>query len=113
MIGITRQISNGTGRHTRADHAYQCGSAGERPIQGGTVRIAWQLPMLQRNGQPFVGMDPSDPSTYVRPWNPRPGMIGRLNSDGAQEQAYSDTGTRSNPASWAAIAGGRPRRRPR
>jgi hypothetical protein len=28
-------------------------------------------------------MDPTDRSTWVRPWNPAPGMIGWLNYDGA------------------------------
>jgi hypothetical protein len=41
---------------------------------------------------PFVGMDPSDPSTYVRAWNPRGGMIAYLNFDGAQAQALTPTG---------------------
>jgi hypothetical protein len=29
-------------------------------------------------------MDPSDPVTWVRPYNPQPGMIGYLNFDGAK-----------------------------
>jgi hypothetical protein len=33
--------------------------------------------------RPYVGMDPTDRSTWVRPWNPAPGMIGWLNYDGA------------------------------
>jgi len=32
---------------------------------------------------PYHGMDPSDPVTWVRPYNPQPGMIGWLNFDGA------------------------------
>lgn len=32
---------------------------------------------------PYVGMDPSDPVTWVRQYNPVPGMIGYLNFDGA------------------------------
>jgi hypothetical protein len=32
---------------------------------------------------PYTGMDPSDPVTWVRPYNPQPGMIGWLNFDGA------------------------------
>lgn len=32
---------------------------------------------------PYQGMDPSDPVTHVRPYNPQPGMIGWLNFDGA------------------------------
>jgi hypothetical protein len=37
-------------------------------------------------------MDPSNPATWVRPWNPQPGMIGRLNFDGAQLQARQPAG---------------------
>jgi hypothetical protein len=33
--------------------------------------------------RPYVGMDPSDPSTYVRPYRPAPGMVAWLNYDGA------------------------------
>jgi hypothetical protein len=33
--------------------------------------------------RPYVGMDPTDRATWVRPWNPQPGMIGWLNFDGA------------------------------
>lgn len=31
-----------------------------------------------------LGMDPSDPSTYSRPYNPQPGMFARLHQDQAQ-----------------------------
>jgi hypothetical protein len=33
---------------------------------------------------PYMGMDPSDPTTWTRPYNPQPGMIGQLNFDGAK-----------------------------
>jgi hypothetical protein len=33
---------------------------------------------------PYQGMDPSDPITWTRPYNPQPGMISYLNIDGAQ-----------------------------
>lgn len=32
---------------------------------------------------PYQGMDPSDPVTWVRPYNPQGGMVGWLNFDGA------------------------------
>ena len=35
---------------------------------------------------PYVGMDPSDPITWVRPYRPRPGMVALLNFDGAKPQ---------------------------
>jgi hypothetical protein len=40
----------------------------------------------------YQGMDPSDPATYTRPWNPRPGMIAYLNYDGAQAQSRQPAG---------------------
>jgi hypothetical protein len=47
---------------------------------------------------PYQGMDPSDPTTYVRRYNPAPGMIAYLNFDGAQPNA---TQTVANPPrSW-------------
>jgi hypothetical protein len=44
---------------------------------------------------PYVGMDPSDPVTWVRPYNPAPGMQAQLNFDGAnpnQTQTVSRKG---------------------
>jgi hypothetical protein len=37
------------------------------------------------SGYGYLGMDPSDPTTWPRPFNPQPGMIGWLNfyGDGA------------------------------
>jgi hypothetical protein len=31
--------------------------------------------------RPYVGMDPSDPGTWSRPYNPQRGMFGRLHDD--------------------------------
>lgn len=65
---------------------------------------------------PWAGMDPSDPATWVRPWNPQPGMIARLNFDGANIRVSGQTdmgGLWGNPASQLTYAGTRPRRRPR
>jgi hypothetical protein len=50
---------------------------------------------------PYVGMDPSDPVTWTRPYNPQPGMIAQLNFDGAY------------PNSGQVISGPAPRRRRR
>jgi hypothetical protein len=33
--------------------------------------------------RPYVGMDPSDPSTWSRPYNPQEGMFGRFHADQA------------------------------
>lgn len=69
---------------------------GPRPCSGGTMVMA-PLP-AGLNGEPFLGMDPSAPASWVRPWNPQPGMIARLNFDGAQCQAYTPMGgTWRNP----------------
>ena len=83
-----------------------------RPCAGGTVVMA-PLP-VGANGQPYLGMDPSDPLTYVRPWNPAAGMVAQLNFDGAQAQGSTAMGgTWRNPPSQMRRAAGRPKRRPR
>jgi len=61
-----------------------------RPLPGGAVVLA---PMpVGADGQPFLGMDPSAPATWVRPWNPQPGMVAYLNFDGAKAQSDTPTG---------------------
>lgn len=47
---------------------------------------------------PYQGMDPSDPTTWVRPYRPAAGMIGYLNFDGAQPNVTQTTG--GPPRSW-------------
>lgn len=55
-------------------------------IRGGAVRLV-ELgqpagPVSSATGDlTYNGMDPSDPTTYVRPYSPRPGMIDYLNFD--------------------------------
>ena len=67
-----------------------------RPCQEGALVLA-PLP-VGADGQPFLGMDPSAPATWVRPYNPQPGMIAQLNFDGAKAQSYTPTGgTWRNP----------------
>ena len=69
---------------------------GHRPLPGGTP-VMCPLPVGQ-NGEPWLGMDPSAPQTWVRPWNPQPGMISYLNFDGAKYQADTPMGgVRRNP----------------
>jgi hypothetical protein len=64
-----------------------------RPLPGGAPALTAPLPAnVAGTDMPFAGMDPSNPLTYVRPWNPRPGMIAYLNYDGAQAQASQPTG---------------------
>ena len=66
------------------------------PINGGALVMA-PLP-VGINGQPYMGMDPSAPATWVRPYNPQPGMVARLNFDGAAYQGNTPMGgTWRNP----------------
>lgn len=88
---IMRRPVGGHGRHTYAQHQFHSGAAsGARPLPGGAPVITGPLPVPGE--AVYSGMDPSDPLTYVRPWNPAPGMIGYLNYDGAQTQARQPTG---------------------
>jgi hypothetical protein len=51
-------------------------------LLGGAVSLGARSPtgMVRGNtGYGYLGMDPSDPSTWPRPFNPAPGMIGWLN----------------------------------
>jgi hypothetical protein len=83
---------------------------GWRPLPGGAPVIN-SLPDAIPGAQPFAGMDPSNPVTWVRPWNPQPGMISFLNFDGAKQQAYSPTGTTGRPMPQSNVAQRRKSRR--
>lgn len=72
------------------------GFAGHAHPIGGGGPVMNPMP-VGLNGQPYNGMDPSNPVSWVRPWNPAPGMIGYLNFDGAKAQATAPTGV-SRPA---------------
>jgi hypothetical protein len=52
------------------------------------------------NRLPFMGMDPSDPVTYVRPYNPAPGMIAQLNFDGARPAPAGGVQRGKQPRLW-------------
>jgi hypothetical protein len=47
--------------------------------------------------RPYVGMDPSDPGTWSRPYNPQRGMFGRLHADqeAAARKSHSGKGRAS------------------
>jgi hypothetical protein len=51
------------------------------------------------NDRTYNGMDPSDPQTWVRPYNPQPGMCAQFNFDpflnGAEPQFSTATGLAS------------------
>jgi hypothetical protein len=52
-------------------------------LYGGSPGAGPVGPVPGSGGLSFNGMDPSDPTSYVRPYNPQPGMIALLNYDGA------------------------------
>ena|SRR5277367_852809 len=72
-------------------HPHVCVTPG-LPLRGGggSVQVAQLygpaglVGPVGSTDHPYQGMDPSDPITWVRPYNPRPGMISYLNIDGAQ-----------------------------
>ena len=61
----------------------------DRPVNSYSVSMA--VNPTNMSGPEFKGMDPSNPATYIRPWNPAPGMIGYLNFDGANMQQHTPT----------------------
>jgi hypothetical protein len=91
VIPLTRSMG-GHGRFAYAGTMYHTGAAGPRPLPGGTPRVTAPLPVAIPGQLPYAGMDPSDPGTWVRPWNPQSGMVARLNYDGAMVQAAQPTG---------------------
>lgn len=50
-------------------------------LAGGAVQLNAGGPPNNTGGTGygFLGLDPSDPSTWIRPFNPAPGMIAYLN----------------------------------
>ena len=91
MIPVTRPV-HGSGRTWLTTLAVYSSISHHRPLSGGAPYITGPLPVTAPGNMPYAGMDPSDPATYVRPWNPQPGMVGRLNYDGSQAQAVTPTG---------------------
>lgn len=82
-------------------HSTPIGGAGIR--MGGAVALAAMggpagLVSQPGSDHPYQGMDPSDPATFVRPYNPAPGMIAYLNFDGAQPNVTQTTG--GPPRRW-------------
>ena len=61
------------------DRSVSC-SGGALTIVGGPAGPVGPVPGTDLG---FQGMDPSNPLTWVRPYNPVPGMISFLNFDGA------------------------------
>jgi hypothetical protein len=71
----------------------------QRPGLGVTAGVA--APVANMSGPAYQGMDPSDPSTWVRPFSPTTGMIGLpdLNADGAALQGRIPTQVQRGPQS--------------
>jgi hypothetical protein len=93
MRTMTRTF-HGWGKHNHTPIAIIPGAA-DRPIDGHSVRMA-QLP-FNMSGPQYKGMDPSNPATFVRPWNPQPGMIAFLNFDGAGMQMHTPIQVQRGP----------------
>lgn len=59
-------------------------SAGGGGLEGGAVALntaGWVGIRRDNSGYGYLGMDPSDPQTWPRPFRPQPGMIAYLNGD--------------------------------
>lgn len=111
--GMTRPIRRGWPTHHPVGYG---GGVAEHGCGGALVMTP--LPVPGGGRFVFCGMDPSAPETYVRPWNPQPGMIAYLNFDGSQVQGHTSSGitpgppesSRLNVRQVNAQAGTRPRR---
>lgn len=92
MRTFTRQI-NGWGIHNHPVIHIREGAWGScRPGTGMTAGLS--EPVANMSGPRYQGMDPSDPSTWIRPWAPQlTGLIGipDLNADGASLQGRTPT----------------------
>jgi hypothetical protein len=69
-------------RHVPMGRAQLHGAGG---LLGGAVTLAargWTGSVLGDTGYGYLGMDPSAPSTWPRPFRPAPGMISFLNFHG-------------------------------
>jgi hypothetical protein len=92
---IMRRTLHGWGRQDHPPVHITPGFPG-RPVDSwgpaGTLQGASTM-----SGPSYKGMDPSDPATWVRQWNPAPGMISYLNFDGASLQARTPTQLQRGP----------------
>jgi hypothetical protein len=94
---VTRPVHQGEGRFCYP-YAYTSDvSFAGRPASAGSAQPGLAPLSWTQAGPGYKGMDPSDPLTYVRPWNPQPGMIAVLNFDGAQLQGRTPTQLQRGP----------------
>lgn len=89
MIPVTRRFPR-TWSETRWEP--QTTRRGRPCPDGGARMITGPLPSAIPGQQPFAGMDPSNEATWVRQFNPQPGMIAYLNYNGAAVQSRQPTG---------------------
>ena len=95
---ICRGIHAGEGRFAYP-YAYTSDvSWAPRPACGPPAAPLAPMP-YSMSGPAYKGMDPSDPATYARPWNPQPGMIALLNFDGACSRAAPPRSCAAAPSS--------------
>ena len=89
---VTRQYDHAAGAapphhavghgHQQYFHASRTQLYGAGGLMGGAVTLGargWTGMAYGDTGYGYLGMDPSAPSTWPRPFNVAPGMIGRLN----------------------------------
>jgi hypothetical protein len=93
---IIRRPFSGWGMHNHRTIGMIPG-APDRPVNAYSAGM--RLTVANMSGPMFRGMDPSDPTTFTRPWNPAPGMIEFLNFDGASMQAHTPTQVQRGPQS--------------
>jgi hypothetical protein len=93
MRTMTRTF-DGWGIHNHTPICVTPGAPG-RPVNSFGVIMAPNPTNM--SGPEFKGMDPSNPATFVREWNPAPGMIGYLNFDGASMQGTTPTQLHRGP----------------
>jgi len=93
MKTFTRGI-DGWGKHNHTPIAITPGCPG-RPVNSFGVTMAPNPTNM--SGPEYKGMDPSNPVTFVRQWNPAPGMIAYLNFDGAAMQGTTPTQVQRGP----------------
>jgi hypothetical protein len=92
VIPLTRPVAGG---HLGYAYPHPYGrnhAISGRPGTGGAPKVTAPLPVSIPGQLPYAGMDPSDPATWVRPYNPQPGMISRLNYDGVPVAGTQPTG---------------------
>jgi hypothetical protein len=89
-MNIMRRPVRGWGKHSHPTIHITAGFPG-RPCSAYSAPFAGVADTTM-SGPRYKGMDPSDPATHVRPWNPQPGMIAYLNFDGANMQGRTPTG---------------------